>query len=380
MQKRTITFIIIGFLAVVLLAGSFAGGVLAGYLLPKSAQVVTVTEQPAATVPATSTVPPASVAPRTTPTLGNTSTPVDLQTLFRPFWEAWDLVQKQYVDQPIDNDTLMRGAIKGMMESLGDPHSAYMDPEMYKQQVSDMQGAQYDGIGAWVDITGQYLRIISPMPNSPALKAGLKTNDVIVAVDKEDMTGIPGDVVLKKVLGPAGSNVILTIKRGDAKPFDVTIQRAKITVPQVDSRMEANNIAYVHLFQYGDLTTAELKKALNELMAKKPAGLILDLRNNGGGYLNTAIEVLSEFVPANQVVMYEEYGDGRRVTFKSKSGGQATQIPMVVLINEASASASEITAGALQDLGRARLVGVKSYGKGSVQVGHRSKMTRVRYA
>jgi carboxyl-terminal processing protease len=182
------------------------------------------------------------------------------------------------------------------------------------------------------------------------------------------MTGIPGDVVLKKVLGPAGSNVILTIKRGDAKPFDVTIQRAKITVPQVDSRMEANNIAYVHLFQYGDLTTAELKKALNELMAKKPAGLILDLRNNGGGYLNTAIEVLSEFVPANQVVMYEEYGDGRRVTFKSKSGGQATQIPMVVLINEASASASEITAGALQDLGRARLVGVKSYGKGSVQV------------
>ncbi len=288
--------------------------------------------------------------------------------MFQPFWQSWDLVHQQYVNQPVDETKLMEGAIKGMLDSLGDPHTSYMDPTLYTQEMGALNtGNQYEGIGAWVDATGSYLRIISPMPGSPAQKAGLQPKDIILAVDGEDMTGVPGDSVLKKVLGPAGTNVTLTIQRGAQKPFDLVIQRAQVTAPQVEFHMEKNNIAYIHLFMYGEPATGELTKALQDLLPQKPAGLILDLRYNGGGYLDTAIDVLSQFVPGGQVVMYEEYGDGHKITFKAKRGGLATDIPMVVLINDGSASASEITAGALQDLGRAKLVGVKSYGKGSVQ-------------
>ena len=148
------------------------------------------------------------------------------------------LVHQEYVDQPVDDQALMRGAMKGMIEALGDPHSSYWDPTIYAEATADLTGKTYEGIGAWVDTTGEFLKIISPMPDSPALKAGLKSGDLIIAVDKEDMTGNPGDVVLKRVLGQAGTNVILTIQReGEQQPFDVTITRAEITVPQAEGKM-----------------------------------------------------------------------------------------------------------------------------------------------
>ncbi len=299
---------------------------------------------------------------------GTTGTPEDLQTLFGPFWQAWDLVHDQYVDQPVDNESLMRGAIKGMLESLGDPHTSYLDPEQNKMLNTQLKGEDsYEGIGAWVDTTNEYLTIISPMPGSPAEKAGLKPGDKIIAVDGADMTGIDSELVRKKVIGPAGSTVKLTISREGQDPFDVDVKRASITVPSLETRMLDNDIAYVHLFVFGDTTADELKKALNELMDQNPQGLILDLRYNGGGYLETAIDVASQFVD-NGTIMIEEYGDGKRDTYEARSGGVATDIPMVVLINEGSASASEIVAGAIQDRERGSLVGVKSYGKGSVQI------------
>lgn len=290
----------------------------------------------------------------------------DLDELFVPFWQTWSLVEQEYVDQPVDRDAMMRGAIRGMLDSLGDEHTSYLDPEMFERANAQLEGEEYEGIGAWVDTTGDYLTIVSPMPNSPAEKAGLRPNDKIIAVDGEDMTGIDGELVRQRVIGPKGSSVRLTILREGEEPFDVEVQRAGIIVPTVDSKILDGNIAYVELFTFGADTARDLRESLKELMAENPRGLILDLRNNGGGYLDTAIEVVSEFVPEG-IVMYEEYGDGRKIAYEASKGGLATKIPLVVLINEGSASASEIVAGAIQDLGRGLLVGNTSFGKGSVQ-------------
>jgi carboxyl-terminal processing protease len=182
------------------------------------------------------------------------------------------------------------------------------------------------------------------------------------------MTGVLPEDARQKILGPAGTDVTLTILReGEARPFDVVITRAKITTPLVESEMRSDGIAYIRLNSFGDTADQELRQALEELLAQNPKGLIFDLRYNGGGYLLQGIAVASEFLPADQVVVYEKYGDGKITENKSTGDGVALDIPMVVLVNEGSASASEIVAGALQDYGRAKLVGVTTYGKGSVQ-------------
>jgi len=299
---------------------------------------------------------------------GEAGTPQDLEELFEPFWQAWDLVHEQYVDQPVDKEILLRGAIDGMLESLGDAHTTYMEPEQYEMLTTHLEGEdEYEGIGAWVDTTGDYLEIISPMPDSPAESAGLKSGDKVLAIDGEDMTGIDGEVVRKQVLGPAGSSLQITILREGEEPFDVVIVRESINVPSLESRMLANDIGYIHLFLFGDNSNKELRQAIEELLEQNAQGLVLDLRGNGGGYLQSAIDVTSEFIE-DGVVMYEEFGDGERTTYEARKGGIAIDIPMVVLINEGSASASEIVAGAIQDRERGLLVGMNSFGKGSVQV------------
>lgn len=292
------------------------------------------------------------------------TTPEELEELFKPFWESWNLLHENYVDQPLNDLVLMRGAIQGMLAATGDKHTSYMDPQQFQQANAEMEG-EYTGIGAWVDTSGEYVEVISPMKGSPAEAAGLRAKDQVVAINGEDMTGIPGDLALKKILGPAGEPVTLTIRRGE-ETLEMTITRAVIQVPVVDYEMLEGNIAYVALHTFNEQATAQLRAALKELMAQNPKGLIFDLRSNGGGYLVTAIEVSSEFI-ANGVIMYEEYGDGSRETYRANTGGLATEIPLVVLINEGTASASEITAGAIQDYDRGTLIGVTSYGKGSVQ-------------
>ncbi|MDT8896739.1 S41 family peptidase [Thermanaerothrix sp. 4228-RoL] len=289
-----------------------------------------------------------------------------LETLFKPFWQAWDLVHEQYVDQPVDDEALMRGAIRGMLEALNDPHTGYMDPFEFQQANAPLEG-EYEGIGAWVDTSGEFLTIISPMPDSPAEKAGLKAGDKIIAVDGEDMTGVDPSLVLRRVLGPAGSTVTLTIQReGEPSPFEVRIVRQKITIPSVEGKMLDQHIAYVRLFTFGEKTASDLRRTLTDLLDQKPVGIILDLRNNGGGYLNAAIDVSSEFIK-DGVIMYEVYGDGRKISYRAKGNGIATDIPLVVVVNEGTASASEITAGAIQDYQQGKLVGTKTFGKGSVQ-------------
>ena len=357
-MKKFLVIAGIVLVAMILMAGTFSAGFIAGH-----------TTNPPSWLPIANYdqyLKP-GLLPEVPSALVNNGTPPDLQNLFKPFWQSWDLVKGYYVDQPVDQELMMRGAIRGMMESLGDQHTSYLDPEMFKMANEHLEGSQYEGIGAWVDITGEYLTIISPMPGSPSEKAGLEPGDKIIAIDGVDMTGIDGEAVRQKVLGPKGSIVTLTIQREDVvKPFDVKVTRDAIIVPMVAGRMLDNNIAYVQLLTFGDDTTQELKDTLSEMLAQHPAGLILDLRNNGGGYLQTAIDVVSQFVDQG-IVMQEVYGDGLVENYVSKGGGLATQIPMAVLVNKGSASASEIVAGALQDLGRGYLVGVTSYGKGSVQ-------------
>jgi len=358
MESKTLNKVFIAAAVIVLIIGAFAGGLLVGWLLPKSS---TTTLAPVQTQMA-------EIDQQSTPNPEATATEEPLNELFAPFWQTWKLVHSQYVEQPVDDTVLMQGAIRGMLDSLGDQHTSYMDPDEFEQMNAPLVG-EYDGIGAWVDTTTEYLTIVSPMADSPAEKAGLKAGDQIVGVDGEDVTGTDASLVLRRVLGKAGTDVTLTILReGETKTFDVTITRETITLKSVESKMLENNIAYINLTTFGESTTQELKDALKDLLAQNPKGLILDLRNNGGGYLDTAIEVVSQFIPGGETVMYEQFGDGTRKTYTARNGGLATEIPLVVLVNEGTASASEITAGAIQDYGRGALVGVTTYGKGSVQI------------
>jgi len=331
----------------------FAGGLATGASVPGlQASVQSVLPQP----PELDSPGPATAS----------GSPEDLDQLFAPFWESWRIVHDEFVDQPVDDDTLMRGAIRGMLEALGDEHTTYMDPNEYEQATIELEG-EYEGIGAWVDPDGEFLVIVAPMPDSPAEQAGLRSGDVVIAVDGEDMTGLNGSLVIRRIMGPAGSTVRLTILReGRPDPLEVSLKRASITVPSVEGHVLDEGVGYVQVFTFGDDTTDDLRRALREVLAEEPSGLILDLRGNGGGYLSTAIEVASEFIDEG-VVLTERFGDGSEQVYRARSGGTATEIPLVVLINGGSASASEIVAGAIQDVDRGILVGTQSYGKGSVQ-------------
>ena len=351
-MSKILKVILVVLIGVALLLGGFSGGFIAGHLFSVNGLQ--------------NLSSPLSSAPTVSPE-AQSATPQNLQTLFKPFWEAWQIVHVNYVDQPVDDTKLMEGAITGMVQSLGDPHSEYMDPQVYKDATDELSGS-FEGIGAYVDTSGTVLTITKPIPGSPAEKAGLMAGDQIIAVDGVDMTGVNPEEVRTKVIGPAGTTVHLTVHRpGQTTPLQFDIVRAQINIPSVSGKMLDNGMAYVQITDFGENTTAELKSTLTTLLAQNPKGLVLDLRDNPGGYLQTAVEVVSQFVDHGPVV-FEQTADGKKKEYDVIPGGLATKIPMVVLINSNSASASEITAGALQDDGRAKLVGVVSYGKGSVQI------------
>ncbi|MBK9601569.1 MAG: S41 family peptidase [Anaerolineales bacterium] len=356
-MNNTLKYIFAALVVIVLVLGSFAGGFVTGQFVP----VAGIPGIPGFEQPVISAEP--TISPEQQAAIA-----ADTQALFAPFWEAWTIIHENYVNQPVDDMALMRGAINGMMQALGDKHSTYMDPTTYEQANSSLEG-EYEGIGAYVDVTTTYLTITSPMPGSPAERAGLQPGDQVVAINGEDMTGTIAEVARSKIIGPAGTTVHLTVFReGEAALLEFDVVREKITIKSASGKMLENDIAYVQITTFGAKTTAELLETLTDLMAQNPKGIILDLRNNGGGYLQTSVEVISQFA-GEGVALYEQYGNGERRTYDVLPGGLATDtnIPMVVLINEGSASASEIVAGALQDYGRATLVGVVSYGKGSVQ-------------
>ncbi len=346
MQNKVLRAFLVAFVAIVLVVCSFGGGFAAGHFLPLGASPTQVVS--------------------TSGNQGGTS--ADLTTLFAPFWEAWNIIHQDYVDQPVNDLTLMQGAISGMVSSLGDAHTTYLTPQNYKDATSELAG-NYAGIGSLVDASGQWLTITKPFPDSPAEKAGLQSGDQIIAVDGKDMSSTLPEAVRQKVLGTAGTTVKLTILRpGQSASFDVEITRAVIVVPSVTSKMLDKGIAYIQINTFGDTTAKDVHTQLAALLKQKPKGLILDLRNNGGGYLDAGISVASEFISSG-VIVSEKAGDGSVTPDEAIPGGLATDksLPMIVLVNGFSASASEIVAGALQDTGRALLLGETTYGKGTVQ-------------
>jgi carboxyl-terminal processing protease len=345
-------------LGIILACGLFSAGIMTGIAIPTVFGGVDLPISPSSRVQELADTTPADVI-----TSPDTE---DITELFFPFWEAWDLVHENFVDQPLDDENLMQGAIQGMMQALGDPHSSYMNPEQYQQANMQYEG-EYEGIGAYIDTSTDYITIISTMPGSPAEAAGLLPGDQVLAVDGEDMTGIDGSLVIQRILGPAGTEVSLSIKReGVAEILEFEITRAVITLPSVESKMLEDNIAYIKLNDFGNRTTKEFRNALEDLVTENTRGLILDLRGNPGGLLTTSVEVASELLP-DGIVLVERFGDGREEEYDVISGGLATEVPLVVLVNGGSASASEIVAGAIQDTERGILVGETTFGKGSVQ-------------
>jgi len=357
MSSRVLKFLIGMGLVIFLAGGIFTAGLITG------AAYEGIREETNLLLPGIFSAPISSTAP----SLNRESlSPDEIQELFRPFWETWEIVQEQFVDQPVDDLELMRGAIQGMLDSLGDSATSYMDPNQYFQANSQLEG-EYEGIGVFVDPDIEYLTVISTIPDSPAEEAGLLPGDEIIEVDGEDMTGIDGNLVIRRVLGPAGTTVRLLVRRKDlSQPFEVEIVRQKISVPSVESRILEGDIVYVKIFGFGGKAGGEFHDALQTLISDDTVGVILDLRGNPGGLLNVSVDVASEFLDG-EIVLREKFGGGRVEIHRATEGGLATEIPLVILINGGSASASEIVAGAIQDHARGILVGETSFGKGTVQ-------------
>jgi carboxyl-terminal processing protease len=282
--------------------------------------------------------------------------------------EAWNLIEDHYVAyDDIEPNILVYGAVSGMVEALGDEgHSRFLTPEMLESEQIHIQ-AEFEGIGATVEYRNDQAVIVAPFDGSPAQKAGVKPGDVVLAVDGEEMAGKDLSEVVSLIKGPAGTDVTITLldpETGEVR--DVTITRAVITIQNVRwARVPGTDIGVVRIAAFSDGVTDDLREALEEMEAQGIKGVILDLRNNSGGLRDEAIGVTSEFLGEGNVLL-QQNADGDIREFKVDSGGLATDIPMAVLVNEGSASASEITAGAIQDYERAPVVGQTTFGTGTV--------------
>ena len=303
------------------------------------------------------------------PSGGDPSTTNGGQLNIKLIQEGYNLIQSHYADrQALQTTNLTYGALAGMVDSLGDTgHSRFLTPEMLAQENQQIQG-EFEGIGALLQVNSQGNTVIlAPMDNSPAQKAGLRAGDVILQVNGEDVTHQDMNTIRSKVIGPAGTKVTLTVRNpDDNKERTITITRAKIVEYNVTWQMlPGTNVAHIRVSSFSNNVTENLKKAITDAQAKGAKGIILDLRNNPGGLLNEAESMASQFLSSGNVLQVKD-SQGKVSSIPVEKGGIATEIPMTVLINQGSASASEILAGALQDYGRAQLVGEKTFGTGTV--------------
>lgn len=302
---------------------------------------------------------PYRVFPASFPT-GNTG------EAFAPFWETVDLVQSQYYKQPVDQERLVEGAINGLLETLDDQHTVYLAPEAESAQRESFEGEiEMQGIGVEVTEQDGNIVVLSPIDGSPAAAAGLQPGDILREADGIDLSGMSVLEAAQIVRGPKGTEVTLLIER-DGETFEIVVERDVIKLKSVRGEILEENLAYVRLSQFGLQSDEQLDEVLAELMAEDPAGLILDLRRNPGGGLETVVDIADHFL-AEGLVLVQEFGGGSEREFDSKKGGLAEEIPMVVLIDEGSASASEVLAGAIRDRERGILIGETSYGKGTIQ-------------
>ncbi|MCC7105985.1 MAG: S41 family peptidase [Chloroflexi bacterium] len=294
--------------------------------------------------------------------------PDALTSTFGIFWEAWDHVQQDYVDKAaLDPRKMTYGAIGGMLDSLGDiGHTRFMTPDELKAEQEALSG-QLEGIGAELVIRDLQPTILAPLPDSPAEQAGLRAGDTIVRVNGTDVAGASLERVVQLVRGPAGTPVTLTvIHRDESNLQDITIIRQRLTVPAVSwAWLPGTSVADVAISQFSEHCTDQLIAALQAARSGGATALILDLRNDPGGIRDEAIGVASQFLK-DGLVLIEQDSNGNRTTFPVRGGGIATDLPLVVLVNEGSASSAEIVAGAIQDHGRGQLVGTTTFGTGTV--------------
>ncbi|HUP28184.1 MAG TPA: S41 family peptidase, partial [Chloroflexia bacterium] len=295
--------------------------------------------------------------------------PKDINEEFKPFWETYQAINEQYYNRPIDRQKMIYGATKGMMQSLGDDYSAFLTPQEASGVESTMQG-NFEGVGMYFEKRNDIPTVVSPIPDTPAERAGIRAKDLILAVDGRDITQLTTDQIAGLIRGQAGTKVRLTMRRGNQPNFDLELTRQKIEVPAVTLKMVENNVAHIEVNIFGDKTVTELDNALKEATGKNASGIILDLRNNGGGYVVAAQSMLGRFLPEGKVALYEAFkadGSQDKPQLVITGDPKLLDIPLVVLVNGGTASASEIVSGALQDYGRAKLIGEQTFGKGSVQ-------------
>jgi carboxyl-terminal processing protease len=306
-------------------------------------------------------------------------TPTSRADAFQPFWDTYEAIEDRYAGGDIDEQAIIRGAIRGMVEALEDPYSAYLTPEEYQSGLQDLSG-QFEGIGAEIgtrtaegasgdcstigpDCT---LIVVAPLEGSPAQEAGLLAGDAILRVDGAGLDGLTVDGARDKVRGKKGSTVVLTVQRGTDDPFDVSIVRDVIVQREVIERDLADgSIGYIHVTGFSDNSARQFHEALKADVDAGRKKIILDLRGNPGGYVNEADAVASQFLKSG-VVFIERGADGQETKHEVASGGLATDVPLVVLVDGGTASSAEIVTGALQDNGRAQIVGVKTFGTGTV--------------
>ena len=288
---------------------------------------------------------------------------------FSLFWETWNALEDHYVDKKkLDPNQLYYGAIKGMVASVGDSYTFFLTPEENKQSKDDL-GGHFEGIGAELGLKNNQIVVVTPLKNSPAEKAGVKAGDIISKVDATSTKNWTLNQALSKIRGPKGKKVVLTMSRKE-KEIDISVVRDQINVPFVELSYEEKT-AIIELSRFGDDTDRLWDQAINKIVDAQEKGnvdsIVLDMRGNPGGYLDGAVYIASEFLPKGSLVVKQEFADKPTETYLTKREGKLLSIPLVVLVNEGSASAAEIVAGALRDYKRATLVGEKTFGKGSVQ-------------
>jgi len=284
--------------------------------------------------------------------------------------KAWDQISVNYVDpDKIDDKQMMYGAVSGMVDAIGDPYTEFFDPEEAKKLQEDLSGS-FEGIGLQLGMKNNQVTAISPIKGTPAEKAGLRPGDVIVAVDKKATAKLSVEEVVSMIRGDKGTKVVLTISR-DGEIKDIEITRAVIIVPSMEHEIitteDGKKIAKISLFQFSETVYQDFKKAAFEVLNQNVSGIVLDLRSNPGGLVNQATDIAGWFLDAGNLILVEQEKDGNKIEFKSNGPSNFSSIPLVVLIDEGSASSSEILAGALKDDRKILMIGQTSFGKGTVQ-------------
>ncbi len=286
--------------------------------------------------------------------------------------EAWDIIFQDYVNRDsLDASTLSRGAIKGMVEALDDPYTSYLEPRTYQMSLESLEG-KFDGVGAYVGIKDEQLMVIAPIPDSPAAKAGIRAGDIILEVDGSPTSEMSLEEAVLRIRGTRGTPVrLLILHQGETKPEEIEIVRAEIKLPSVHLEMKGD-IAHISISHFSERTNDELPPVLESMTQQAATGIILDLRSNPGGSLEAVVDVASYFLKEG-VVVHVVDNQGKQASLSVKPKDVTTDLPIIVLADNYSASGSEVLAGALQDHGRAIIAGTRTYGKGSVNTLHQLK-------